>query len=36
MAEALDRAWWRSYRMRLERDFRQDVIVMRASAVEVI
>jgi len=36
MAEELDRAWWRAYRMRLERDFRQDVIVIRASAVEVI
>jgi hypothetical protein len=36
MAEELDRVWWRAYRARLERDFRQDVIVIRASAVEVI
>jgi hypothetical protein len=36
MAEDLDRTWWSAYRARLERDFRQDVVVIRASAVEVI
>ena len=36
MAQEVDRAWWSAYRARLERDFRQDVIVIRASAIEVI
>jgi hypothetical protein len=33
MAE-LDRAWWQAFRARLERDFRQDQILIRAQAVE--
>lgn len=36
MAKDLDRAWWSAYRAALERRFRQDVIVVRASAVELI
>ena len=36
MSERLDREWWSHYRATLERRFRQDVIVVRASAVEVI
>jgi hypothetical protein len=31
MADALDRAWWSKYRAELERCFRQDVIVIRAT-----
>jgi hypothetical protein len=34
MAEELDRAWWRDYRGELERRFRQEKIVVRASEFE--
>jgi hypothetical protein len=34
MSDYLDRAWWRRFRERLERDFRQDEIVVRAREVE--
>lgn len=34
MTEALDRDWWKSYKRRLERRFRQDVIVIRATEFE--
>jgi hypothetical protein len=34
MTEALDRDWWRNYRAELTRRFRQEEIVMRASAFE--
>jgi hypothetical protein len=30
MAETLDASWWKSYRLQLEREFRQDEIVVRA------
>jgi hypothetical protein len=33
MTETLDASWWRGYRRELEREFRQDTIVARASAV---
>ena len=36
MMEMLDTRWWRNYRLQLERDFRQDEIVVRASAVTVL
>lgn len=36
MADELDRAWWRSYREELERRFRQDEIVVRATSFERI
>jgi hypothetical protein len=36
MADDLDRAWWSAYRAKLEGRLRQDVVVIRASAVEVI
>jgi len=36
MADALDRAWWRDYRRHLETLFRQDTIVIRARAVEIL
>ena len=34
MAETLDRNWWRSYREALERQFRQDEIVVRGREIE--
>jgi hypothetical protein len=34
MAEELDRAWWRGYREQLERRFRQEKMVVRATAFE--
>jgi len=34
MSDDLDRAWWRRFRERLEHDFRQDEIVVRAREVE--
>lgn len=34
MTETLDRAFWRSYRVELEKRFRQEVIVIRAQAME--
>ena len=36
MTEKLDLSWWRSYRQQLEREFRQDAIVARASAVTLL
>jgi hypothetical protein len=36
MAETLERDWWRDFRKDLERRFRQDEIVVRASAIERI
>jgi hypothetical protein len=36
MTETLDASWWRSYRRQLEREFRQDEIVVRASAVTLL
>lgn len=34
MTDTLDTAWWRQYREGLERGFRQDEIVIRATAAE--
>lgn len=34
MAEELDRGWWSDYRKKLEREFAQDEIVIRASEIE--
>jgi hypothetical protein len=34
MTEQLDRAWWLSYRKRLERQLAQDEIVIRATQIE--
>ena len=34
MADRLDRDWWRTTRERLERQFRQDEIVIRAQLIE--
>jgi hypothetical protein len=36
MVERIDRAWWRDYRKSLEQAFRQDVIVVRAFAIETL
>jgi hypothetical protein len=33
MVEDLDPAWWGSYRQQLERRFRQDELVMRATSI---
>ena len=34
MDDALDRAWWTSYRSALERRFRQDEVAVRANEIE--
>jgi hypothetical protein len=34
MADALDRGWWADYRRELERRFRQEEIVIRATEME--
>jgi hypothetical protein len=36
MADRLDADWWRGYRHRLEADFRQDEIVIRAQPVTIL
>jgi hypothetical protein len=36
LAEQLDRPWWTGYRHELERRFRQEQVLIRASAVEVL
>lgn len=36
MADWLDRTWWTEYRAKLEADFGQDTIVIRARAVELL
>jgi hypothetical protein len=36
MSEGLDEAWWREYRARLEARFRQDVVVVRATAIAIL
>ena len=36
MAEGLDRAWWAEYRRTLERRFRQEVMVVRATRLDIL
>jgi hypothetical protein len=36
MAKKLDADWWRGYRKKLEKDFRQDTIVIRAQEISVL
>jgi hypothetical protein len=36
MTEKLDMQWWSRYRRHLESEFRQDAIVVRASAVTLL
>ena len=36
LADTLDRDWWQAYRARLERQFSQDVILVRVTDTEVI
>ena len=35
-AQTLDRQWWEGYRRELEREFRQEAIVVRASRIETL
>ena len=35
-ADTLDREWWAGYRRQLERDFKQETVLVRAIAVEKI
>ncbi len=36
MSEQLDRPWWRSYRQALALRFRQELLIVRASVVELL
>ncbi|WP_199724822.1 hypothetical protein [Noviherbaspirillum saxi] len=36
MSEQLEHAWWRQYRRTLEQHFRQQTLLIRAQAVELI
>jgi hypothetical protein len=36
MAEELDEGWWRKYRARLERRFKQEKVIVRAAEVRVL
>lgn len=36
MAESLDRAWWREYKLELERRFEQEEMVIRSHQIELI
>jgi hypothetical protein len=36
MTEKLNVPWWRSYRLQLEQEFRQDAIMARASVVTLL
>jgi hypothetical protein len=36
LVDDLDRAWWTQFRLRLEREFRQDSILVRAIPCEVL
>lgn len=36
MADRLERAWWRDYRQTLEREFRQEAIIIRSQEIEAL
>lgn len=36
MAERLDRSWWAEYRRTLERRFRQEVMIVRATRLDML
>ena len=36
MTAKLDRRWWKKYRADLEKEFRQDRIIVRASAIDLL
>jgi hypothetical protein len=36
MTETLDRVWWRALRLSLEADLKQDVVIIRAQAIEML
>jgi hypothetical protein len=35
-ADTLDRIWWRSFQQQLERDFKQERVLMRAIRIETL
>lgn len=36
MAKDLDRMWWRDFREKLERYFRQESVIVRASLIDIL
>jgi hypothetical protein len=36
MTAQLDRQWWKNYRGRLEKQFSQDRIIVRASTIDLL
>ena len=36
MAAELDRDWWRDFRKRLEKDLRQEAVIVRAQAMDLL
>lgn len=36
MTAKLDRPWWKKYRIRLQKEFSQDRIIVRASSISVL
>lgn len=36
MDKNLDRAWWSAYREELQKRFRQDVVIVRAQAIDLL
>lgn len=36
MVDGLDRAWWATFREKMEREFQQEAILLRATRVEVL
>jgi hypothetical protein len=36
LVQALDRPWWTNYRLRLEKRFQQDAILIRSTATELL
>ncbi len=36
MTKKLERRWWKKYRLHLEREFRQDYVVIRAAKIELL
>ncbi len=36
MAKKLDRKWWKEFREKLELHFRQEVIIVRSSQIEIL
>lgn len=36
MVDTVDRCWWRSFRVRMEKVFRQERIIVRAQRIDII